>query len=299
MANVIRPSYTVRKIVLTTANIASLTKDVNRRKVRPGVVTSIKKQLDIGKHFEAPLSINKLEDGDLQLFDGQHRLIAIEKHLDDNPNDKIEVTAHVYDNLSEDEVKAEYSIVNKGTKQSTNDVIQQYSHDIPIYRMMTNGWQKGGVRHTFACPVTVYPTPKSISFLRLVGAYMAATEANWNGGVSLSAWDFVAKAQQMNSEDVTIMNAFIIDFQQAFGAVGGNDFARGTPFTALFKLWIDNRQMNPKTMIRLWKQLIGNQQIMQVSKPGGMGATKVALQIFGTTLNGTRRKNLFRIPAMV
>lgn len=299
MANKIRPSYGIKKINLTAKNVTSLTKDVNRRKVRTGVVNSIARQLSLGKHFEAPLSINQNDEG-MHLFDGQHRLLAIEKHFEKFPDDTIEVTAHIYKNLTEAQVKAEYSIVNKGTKQSTNDVIQQYSADIRIYRMMTQGWQKGGVKHKFACPVTVYPTPKSISFLRLVGAYMAAKSSNWQGGVSLSAWEFVSKAMELTHEDVVVMNAFMIDFQQAFGNVGSNnDFARGTPFTALFKLWIDNRQMNPKTMIRLWKQLIGNQQIMQVSRPGGMGAAKVAVNIFGTTLNGTRRKNLFHVPAMV
>ena len=298
MANIIRPSYTIRKISLTKANISQLTKDVNRRKVRQGVVNSIAKQLSVGKHFEAPISVNN-RAGVYRMFDGQHRLLAIEKHIDLNPTDEVEITAHVYDNLSDAEEKAEYTIVNKGTKQSTNDVIMQYANEIPIFRMMTNGWTKAGIKHKFACKVTAYPTTKSMSFLRLVGAYMAAVSETWSGGSSLSAFEFVAAAQAMTSTDVVMMNAFVIDFQAAFGNIGGNDFARGTPFTALFKLWVDNRQMNPKTMIRLWKQLIGNTQIMQVSKPGGMGACKVAIGIFGSTLNGTRRTNRFVVPPMV
>jgi hypothetical protein len=290
----IRPSYTVKKIVLTAKNIDRIVGAINQRKIRTGVVKSILEQLRLGKHFESPISVN-FRDGDYRLFDGGHRTMAMRRFFDEHPNEKIEVTMHVYDNLSDEEEREEYTIVNKGTKQSTNDVVKQYASTIPAFQLMLKGWQKGGKHNKFACPVTAYPSPNSVSFYRLVSAYFAAQQENFMGGYPGTAFEFIDKAQDLTKEDVFMMNAFMKDFIDAFGPLKNNGYVRSTPFTAIFRLWYDNRMNIPaNSMPKRLEKLCKDASVQEVSRAGGMGATVSAHQVFKIILNASRTRYLFK-----
>jgi len=289
----IRPTYKVEETTLGFADLSNYKPDSNRRKVRPSVVQAIYQQLKNGKHFETPLSVNRINGHD-ELFDGHHRFDAVKKYLAENRSDKIKVTFHVYTNLNEEEVKDEYTLVNKGTKQNTNDVVQQYQDKIKVLGMMRNGWTENGKTHKFACNVTVYPGATSISFYRLASAYLAAKTPSWSGGYMKSAFDFVDEALDMTTTDLKIMNAFMLDFTAAFGQIKNNAFARSTPFTALFKIWIDNKEkMTPSVMVDRWKKLKGDNQALELGKSGGSGATMVCRDMYKLLLNSNRKRYLF------
>jgi len=293
MAKIIRPTYKIEETTLGFADLSKYKPDSNRRKVRPSVVQSIYNQLKVGKHFEAPLSVNRINGND-EMFDGHHRMDAVKRYLADNRSDKIKVTFHVYTELTEEEVKEEYTLVNKGTKQNTNDVVQQYQDDITILGMMRNGWTENGRTQKFACSITAYPSATSMSFFRLVGAYLAAKDRAWSGGYMESAFQFVDDAIDMTVTDLKLMNAFMHDFLAAFGPLKKNPFARSTPFTALFKIWMDNRdKMTPAIMVQRWKKLKGDHQALEIGKSGGAGATIVCRDMYKLLMNANRKRYLF------
>lgn len=288
-----RPSYTVKKVVLTEKNISNIVGAINQRKIRHGVVKSILAGLNMGQHFESPISVN-LRDGEYRLFDGGHRTIAMKKFFLENPTEKIEITLHVYNDLSDEDEREEYSIVNKGTKQSTNDVVKQYASTIPALQTMIKGWRFNGRNKVFPCKITAYPGTGSVSFYRIVSAYFAAQDTKFQGGFPGSAFEFVEKAQALKKEDVMMMNAFMLDFISAFGPVKNNGFLRSTPFTALMRIWCDNRTSIPAfTMPKRFKKLTGDASVEQICKSGGLGATISAHQVFLIILNAGRTRYLF------
>lgn len=291
----LRPSYKIEKRVLDATSIAAIALPANQRKVRKGHVKGLYDQLCTGKHFETPICINDRKSKGEQPFDGWHRILAMQRYLIENPKDKIEVTLHIYDNLDEDEERDEYTIVNKGMKQTTNDVVRQYEDEIPIFNMMKNGWRDGTKHIQMACKVTAYPTPSSVSFFRLVSAYFACTNKTWGGGYVGDAFKFVDEAKMLKQNDVKIINAFMLDFIAAFGPIKNNSFLRTTPFQAVMKIWMQNKEKIPQqTMIKLFKtRLKDDAQVDQLSKSGGLGATMVAHKMFVTILNAGRKRYLF------
>lgn len=293
MEQTLRPSYTVELIEFSLKDVGRFRPDANRRQVRPSIVRSITKQLEEGKHFESPLSVNRTSKGEF-LFDGHHRFDALRSYLVKNKTAKIAVPVHIYDNLSPDEVKEEYTIVNKGTKQNTNDVVKQYEEDIEIFQLMKNGYDLGGRKVQFPVTVSAYGSATSIAFYRLVGAYMAATATKWSGGYRGSAFDFVDEAKKLGRKDVLEMAAFLKDFLAALGPIKNNPFVRGTPFTALMKLWCDNRdRFTPGVISKRFAKLKGDAQAHEVGKAGGSGATVTCHMIYKTMLNTNRQRYLF------
>ncbi len=292
---VLRPSYRIEKRILDAKSIAAIAMPANQRKVRSGHVKSLYDQLCDGKHFETPLCINDRKSKGEQPFDGWHRILAMQRFLADNPAEKIEVTLHIYDDLDESQERDEYTTVNKGIKQTTNDVVRQYEDDIPIFSKMKNGWRNGTKHTQMACKVTSYPSPSSISFYRLVSAYKACTNQTWSGGYFGDPFQFIADTKSLKINDVKTMNAFLLDFFGAFGPVKNNPFLRSTPFQAVMKIWMQNKEKIPlNTMVSLFKKrLKDDAQVDILSKSGGCGATLVAHQMFITLLNAGRKRYLF------
>ena len=292
----IRPSYSIVEHEFDATNIGAFTRAINQRKIRMGVVKSIANQLVAGKHFETAICVNKRKDIGERIFDGGHRILAMEHHFKKHPNDKIKVEIHVYDNLTDAQEKEEYAVVNKGTKQSTNDFIRQYRDDIAVFKAMRNGWKEGGINHVFAAKVTTYPSPSSLSFYALVGAYFAVTAKTFSGGYMGKPHDFVADAMALGLQDLKLMHAFLRDFEVAFGkASGKNSFAKGTPLTALMKIWLDNRTTHSSSvMVRGFQKLVGDPGIVQLMSSGGYRAVITIHPVMLAVMNTGRLRAKFQ-----
>jgi hypothetical protein len=303
----IRPSHTEERVVLDLSNIRTRFVPTERqRKIRTATVKDLKEQFDAGTHFDAAICINRVTDPAVlkeygesapveRLFDGGHRFFAMEKYLEQNPSDSIEVPLHVYHNLSPLVEKASYTKVNRGTKQSPTDVVYQYSDDIDAYGWMQTGWTEKGGHKNFVANVCIYQQAGSVQFHKLGQAYLAAQPAKFQGGYMGNAFDFVDEAMQFKIDDVRVMNAFMHDFIDSFGPLKNNKFLGTTPFNALFRIWHENRAtIAPQLMVSLFKtRIAANKEAEELGKSGGFGATLVAYRMFLLMLNAGRRKNLF------
>ena len=295
----VKYEYRVEKKIIKAADLNNgfFQQLQNRRKIRPATVKAILERLNDGKHFGTPLHVNKIERN-AYIIDGNHRWEAIKRFLAEDPNNTVEVTLFIYDNLIGDEEKDVYTTVNKANKQNTNDVVKQYEDEINILKFFANGWQEGGTTlKQFPVDVTIYPQPNTVSFYRLVGAYLACKAQNWHGGYMGTPWEFVDDAKALRLQDIKEMSAFMTDFMQAFGGVvKNNNWLRGTALTAVMKLWIDNRaNIPPDRMVRLFeKRLYNDAKAVDLGKAGGSGATITAHSIFKTLLNKSQKKFVFR-----
>jgi len=283
----VEPQYVVKDYVISQA---TLNKDVfgilqNRRKISSGTVRNIMKQLEEGVHFESPIVVNKL-DSAYRIVDGNHRDAAIRKFIKENPGSTVRVRLALYENLTEEEEKEVYTRWNKGRKQSTNDVVQQYEADIKIFAHLQNTDPT----------IDVYGTNGNLSFFRVVGAYFAAQDDVFHGGYIGSAFEFVEKAQRLGKKDADIIKAFLADFVGVFGqnGKGKNTWYKTTPFTAVFKIWYDNRaNIMPDKMQSVLAKLASDGASRNWHSQGGASTCVNAHNAYLITVNTGRRKNHF------
>jgi len=295
----LRPKYKRTRLKLNKQKMASLKESIYQRKIRTGTVKAIYEQLLAGVHFESALCINRvvLADGSTEdrIFDGGHRRRALVKYFNDLPTAEIEVEFNIYDNLSEDEEREEYTLINKGNKQNTNDFVQAYKDEIPAYQTMQNGWNSGQYRRTFPCKVKVYSQAGAVHFFRLVGGYMEARSDSWGGQYTGSPSEFVEDAKALTTTDVEIMANFMVLFQGAFGPLKGNPWLGVSSFPALMKIYMDNVTTIPhEKMESLFKQKLAKDYTMaQLAKASGLSGAINGRIAFVNALNAGRRVHLF------
>ena len=264
---------TVRKLLIDSSNIKNFHLLENRRKLRENAVKKLLEKLNRQDSFEAPFVLSERKNGEYNLIDGNHRIAAIEKWLEENPDGSIEIWAFVYPGLSKQEEKKMYTEWNQGSKQSTNDFVQQYAEEIPLIDQLP------------FC--TIYGEKETIPFFRLVSAYLAAQAPKFQGGYLGTPWQFVEIAKSMNGQEVNDLTEFMDIFINSFGPldekynINGktkiNPFKKTTPLTALMKIWYANRsRINNGEVIKAFKKLLSDARVNELLSLSGMSACKYA-----------------------
>jgi hypothetical protein len=284
---VLRVGYTTKKYEISKKDIdeGKFVKLLNRRRIAPNVVKKLHQSLENGKHFDSPFVVNE-RDGKLRLIDGNHRMDAIEKYLGANPTHRVEVTLNIYEGLDDQEEKDLFTSWNLGRKQNTNDVVKQYEDNIDIFKLM---------KKDFPVPVSAYGGITAISFFKLVGSYISTKGPKFQGGFIGSPWNFIDKSQELGHSDYNLMKAFMNDFQKAFGPIKNNRFMRTTPFTAIMRIWVDNKQnMLPEKMINYFKlKLVNDKRADDLGSMSGRGACVYVRGQYLVLLNNSRAKDIF------
>jgi len=291
---IVRLNYTTKKYIISKKDIANGKFQIlyNRREKKLTTFKSVLNGLIAGISFEAPLIINEIsKTGVYEVIDGNNRYDAVEAYIAMGENNKVEVTLHIYKDLTDDEKKEEFTRWNKGRKQSTNDVVKQYEDEIPIFTMMKNTNS-----YSFPVNVSVYGSANSLCFYRLVSAYMCAKhEGKFQGGFIGDPWKFVNIAKTFNDVDYKIIRAFIKDFFEAFGPLKKNPWIKTTPFTAIFRIWISNYKTIPRDkMLSLFKsKLLNDFEALSLHKISGMTATQHVRNKYLEFLNQDRSQHIF------
>lgn len=283
----IEPQYQTKDYVISQATFGKSVFGIlqNRRKISTGTVKNICDQLKNGVHFESPIVVNKI-DGEYRIVDGNHRYEAIKKFLKENLTSSVRVRLALYENLTIDDEKEIYTRWNKGRKQSTNDVVQQYEEDIAVFKHLTDTEPV----------IDVYGANGNLSFFRAIGAYLAAQDDVFRGGYIGSAFEFVDEAMKLKKKDADVIRAFLIDFGSVFGPNGSgkNSWYKTTPFTAVFKIWFDNRELvNPEKMQQILGKLASDGSSRNWHAQGGSVVCVNARHAYLNTINANRRLNLF------
>jgi len=283
--SILRIGYHSKRYQISANDIANNTFTLfdNRRNIKKSTVNSIRMALENGIHFDSPIIVSE-RDGTWHILDGNHRYEAIQKYIAANPKNKVEVSLHIYSNLTSEQEKELFKKWNLGTKQSTNDIVKQFEEDIDILN-----------NNRFTSPVNVYGGSGKVAFYRLVGTYLACTAKTFSGGYIGKPEKFVEDAQDLGQSDVTMMNAFMKDFEQIFGPLKNCTWLRTTPFVAIMKLWMDNhKHINQPKMISLMRSKIKNDNLAdQLASNSGMGGAKFAYEKYRDMLNEGRSRDLF------
>jgi len=286
---VLRIGYTTQKYEINGEDIRKGKFEIltNRRNISKSTVNSIFDGLINDKHFDSSFVVN-LVNGKFRLIDGNHRYEAIVKYLAANPDNRVEVTLHVYKELDEDEEKLLYTRYNQGKKQSTNDFVQQYKDEIPLWKIITNPRE-------FPVKVSVYGGLSSMSFYKLVGAYISCRKPRFTGGYFGRPLDFIDDTKQLGHSDAKLMGEFLKEYLKAFGPLRNNKWFRTTPFTAIMKIWVDNREnFLPDKLVKFFhEKLAMDAEAIDLGSSGGQSATKYARDKYLLKLNNGRQRDLF------
>ena len=223
----------------------------NRRNISSQVVNQIYNKLLEDKHFDSSFIVNKRSRAH-RLIDGNHRYEAVVKYLKENPNNRVEVLLHIYDNLDDAQEKELYTQYNSGRKQSTKDFVQQYQDDIPIFKEICD-------QTKFPVKVSVYGGQGFLKFDTLVSAYLESKKPRFTGGWIGKPWDFVAAAKELGHNDVKLMSAFMKDFLNSFGPILNNKWTKTTPLYALMRIWTEKRQnIYNEKMVKAFRTKLAN-----------------------------------------
>lgn len=275
-----------KKIVVDKDNVSQLIMMGNRRDIRSGKVRKLYQILEHGKHFETPI-VTSIRESVERVLDGNHRVEAISKYLLKHPERKVELWVFYYENLNCEEEKQKYTTWNLGTKQTTNDFVQQYWDEIPILKMF-------GKNPTFT--VSHKWQSHAIEFKTLMSVYLTRNEKKFQGGFGGSAMDFIEECKKLGNADFLVVKNFLDEFMSIFGAVDRDNYHyKQAVFFAIQRIWLDNyKYKNPAEMRKYLKRLVMNTTVIYYQKLGGTREnTTRCRDEFLKDLNKHRTKELF------
>jgi len=235
--------YTTRRYRIGKDELKEFDQLSNTREIRKSNVNKLRTILKKGLHFETPLMCNK-KGSKLRLLDGNHRFLAIQEFLEEYPQRKVEVILCIYENLTAEEEKKEYTKWNLGTKQSTNDFVKQYWNEIPITKFLTNG--------NFPCGVQPYKYGANLEFKQLLSPYLAWKSKGTTTIMQASgATSFIEQTQELVKQDVNVLGEFMNDFVEVFGIPDcKNLHYKRVVFSAIMNIWLKNYDNNNSNVMR-------------------------------------------------
>ena len=282
-----KPTYVIEKFVVNKNNVNGFV-IVNKRNTRLTQVKNILRALRLGKHFEAPFVVNRRGNA-IRVIDGHHRIEAMKKYFEDedNEDETIEVTMAVYKNLTNEQEREVYTVWNVAVRQNTHDFINSYKDTIPTFNRITS-----------ELPCNVYGQKTRIRIKNLTEAYFVAQSETFTGGVSWTNYEFVARLQQLDDDDVDEIKDTFGIIMDLFNPYSYTDFMgmpafKTSPFTAIFSIIHKNKSKMPLSYLRkrVKTALVNNTILLNRFNQGGRKACMQAHSEFLRQLNnsGSRR----------
>lgn len=230
----------------------------NRRDIRPAQVNKIRRALQKGINFDAPLICN-LRNGTYRLIDGNHRIEALRLFFEQYPGRKVEVTICYYEQLSNTEEKETYTKWSLGMRQSVNDYIKQHWDDIPITRHLKPPH--------FPCKISYKWTKTAMELKQLFLPWLSRNRQGVQtptGGANT----FVEQMKNVNTTAFEIVRAFMCEYIQLFGEPDkANIMYKKTVFSSLMKIWLDNYQrINLDEIMKRFGRLRGCERVQYWSQ---------------------------------
>lgn len=242
----LKPKYEMKQIEINKDSINNFIVNLNdRRKIRDGEVKKILNGIENGIHFNSPFVVNE-KNGKFHLVDGNHRFEAIKIVIKKNVDFKINVWVALYKNLIEDEEKEVYKIWNIGTSQTATDFLKQYFRTLPLGEEMLK-----------RLPVTIYGDDTHLPIKPVVGIQVQTKKSNkFNGGYSVSKEQTLIDFSEITNEDIETLESFFCFMEKVFGKYyKHSQFYQTTPFSAFYRIWFDNRDLDEELLVNLFKKV--------------------------------------------
>lgn len=280
--------YTIEMAYITKKSAESL-EIINPRKLRKAQIQSLASTLLNGGHFDSCLVVNRKKEYHLNIIDGQHRVMAMRIYFEKYPDSRIQVALVVYRNLTPAEERDVYRKWNISIKQSTDDFINSYKEEIPMFDRLTT-----------EIPCSIYSGPKTLKLKDLINAYIGSKEQPYKGAESRTSYDFVKYMQQLTESDVDQMKHYFQILHEIFNPNNTKDFHKlsafkNTVFRALCYLVANNiGPLGESYVKRRMKTILANRAILdQYRRFYGRRSSVDAYLAFKNLLNATQSDKKF------
>lgn len=198
-------------VVINKDNISRFVRPKWHRDFREPHIKEIMNGLLGGNHFNEVVTTN-YNGKDYEIINGNHRMEAVRRILELHPKFSIQVTVAAYSELTPDEQKDLYSIINNVKNESMDDFVKAHCYDSKIYKLMTKG--------TFPCNVGFYSTKAAnlnyIPFTTLMKSYMSRHETK-QLIMMFRKDELVEEIRKLDEKDYDRISEFVRFFRETFG----------------------------------------------------------------------------------
>lgn len=280
--------YKIEVSELDSNNIDEFVLLENKRRIRSLQVSKLRKLIQSGEHFDSPIVVSR--NGKLRVIDGSHRMSAIRKAIELDPDFKIEVVLVTYKDLDEKQEREIFNRWNIGTRQSSDDFVKMHAKEIGILKKFEKDFPVG---------VSIYREPEKLHFKLLVGSYIAAKKSRF-GGYSGSNEQFVADSKDLDGKDYEFLKKYVSEFLNSVeGSLDrSNIWLKTTPFGAIAYLYYHNRDKVDSNEFwdRFKRKVKSDSQVIQLSLSGGIKATQYVTNMMLDLMNSVSQGVELSIP---
>jgi len=170
-------------------------------------------------------------NGTYNVINGNHRVEAIRRAIQINPNFSIVVTLTKYDNLPEDEELVLYEIINKTKAETRMDRLKAHCIDSWIIKQM---------KKDFSFKISFHPPGikerNTVSVSRILEPYINRDKERIVGDITTDK--MVEIINLMNEDDLDKLARFANFFKRTFGEPGkGNRYSDYNFFSIVIKIY--------------------------------------------------------------
>ena len=275
--------FKTKRLSLTVANVETLKKIENPRPLSETHVLHLLRVLRSGKTFEGVFLLNDVSTekrARMRLLDGNRRLQAIIQFLEEAPKGSVEIEAHVYRNLTEQQELELFSDANRHRPVTSTDLFFVMQDKIPLWAM---------VQKDFPVPVAIKTRGRlrgsneeeRIRFTSLVRAYLSRHYSHLSSGSKTASENLLNRTINLTKSDYESMKTFVADMVSVFGKpMIGNVFFKTIALAALAKVYyINSERMGREEVVRRFKsKVLGEPMVLNVMAIGTAGMIRAMTQ---------------------
>jgi hypothetical protein len=287
--------FKTKRLSINAQNIGTLARMENPRPLRE---THVAELVHIGKAgipFEGSFAVNDVGGGGrerFRLIDGNHRLDAVRRILQDDPSFRAEAEFHIYDHLTEAQELAVFDAINGVVPPTLLDRIIARRAHLPIIELLETD---------FPCTVAFTNAPMKEGFhgLALLRGYIPRHSQSPMriGSRTDGRAKLFAAVGALTAKDHHAMKQFAQTFIDGLGMPGiQNPFSSYTGLHAAMKTYftnVDSGALTPDDIVKRWNDAVrGDERFRMAVANTSIHAMKFTCDLMVTKMNSGHRKNL-------
>jgi|GEM_PF-5803994 len=291
--------FKTKRISINSQTIKDLVRMENPRPFTESQVAVLVRVLRQGKTFAGSFAVNDIGGGGrdrYRLIDGNHRLEALKRVLQDDPTFRMEAEFHIYDHLNETQELDAFDDLNNVVNQTLLHRVLIRRKHFPIIDMM---------EADFPCLVAFKPGAIKEGFhgLALIQSYLGR-HSLWGtlGGKGPDGRQkFYAAIAALGKADHEQMQKWARAFIEGLGVPGSqNVFSTHTGIMALGKIYfmnVDSGHLSHDEVVDRWKnRLVGDEKVRMSLNNRSIHALAFACDYAVNKMNEGHRRHMAITP---
>lgn len=205
----IRKPYIQKNMVISEDNIDMFRRPEWHREFRENHVRNIMAAMKRGEHPSENITVNEITNKKyVRVLNGNHRILAIKRVIEENKKFSIEMTITVYNNLEKEQEIEIYEKVNNTKRETGLDKLKAHLTGTKIHKLMMEN---------FPFRLVYRSISKSERNVMKVSEVLASYIVRNKPGVSLGVTQTIKQAIKLDEQDFDRMVEFAKTFKEICG----------------------------------------------------------------------------------